>query len=242
MMGEDFNEEQYDDSYAMFCQQAVNNEPKYLNVKEGVFKLAKAELLGLIAGGVSILTLLLSYIIREATIGLATIGLALPMGLVVFVMAIVAMVMTIQGLKTAALDVSEFQNLLTIYIISMVISLIGGFAEDVEDILDIVSSILKIVYTIKLLNLIADILKRVERADTVEKVLGFRKIFITYYVFTIVLPLAMGIGLVIATANGSGVEMGLMKAYIVLLVVELIFAVVVAIRSYTTLNDAAEAM
>lgn len=237
MMGEDFNEEQYDDSYAMFCQQAVNNEPKYLNVKEGVFKLAKAELLGLIAGGVSILTLLLSYIIREATI-----GLALSMGLVVFVTAIVAMVMTIQGLKTAALDVSEFQNLLTIYIISMVISLIGGFAEDIEDILDIVSSILKIVYTIKLLNLIADILKRVERADTVEKVLGFRKIFITYYVFTIVLPLAMGIGLVIATANGSGVEMGLMKAYIVLLVVELIFAVVVAIRSYTTLNDAAEAM
>lgn len=237
MMGEDFNEEQYDDSYAMFCQQAVNNEPKYLNVKEGVFKLAKAELLGLIAGGVSILTLLLSYIISEATI-----GLALSMGLVVFVMAIVAMVMTIQGLKTAALDVSEFQNLLTIYIISMVISLIGGFAEDVEDILDIVSSILKIVYTIKLLNLIADILKRVERADTAEKVLGFRKIFITYYVFTIVLSLAMGIGLVIATANGSGVEMGLMNAYIVLLVVKLIFAVVVAIRSYTTLNDAAEAM
>lgn len=237
MMGEDFNEEQYDDSYAMFCQQAVNNEPKYLNVKEGVFKLAKAELLGLIAGGVSILTLLLSYIISEATI-----GLGLSMGLVVFVMAIVAMVMTIQGLKTAALDVSEFQNLLTIYIISMVISLIGGFAEDVEDILDIVSSILKIVYTIKLLNLIADILKRVERADTAEKVLGFRKIFITYYVFTIVLSLAMGIGLVIATANGSGVEMGLMNAYIVLLVVKLIFAVVVAIRSYTTLNDAAEAM
>ena len=199
-------------------------------VKEGLNSIAIAELLRLIAVGVAapLAAILLKSEERSfILVFLIAIG--------VLAAIIISLVFTIKGLSTASHEREEFQKLLTIYIIALVLNFGSNSVEDslvLSLLIDLAKVIFDMMYILKLLSSVAEVLSLAGQYEESTKVSYFRKLVIVFYILSFVLSSFLVVALIEEN----------LSVYNAVIIILAIISVVIAIGTYKSLRGAADAL
>ncbi len=195
---------------------------QFPNALEGVKKIYKAEIFGLISAVVGVVAALLFLVGAGAgSAGVAAIGGVLMIA--VAVLAIIAFIINIVGLNKAKLDDQNFKTALYITIVGIVASILLGFAKEgsfLSSIGDNVSDICKFLVTWFVCTGIVTLADKLGDAEMSERGLKARKYLMVSWILKIALTI---IGDIFEASQSTGVAV---VAFILVLIAAVIEVVV----------------
>ena len=195
---------------------------QFPNALEGVKKIYKAEIIGLIGAIVGVVAALLFLIgVGAENAGAAVIGGVLMIA--VAVLAIIAFIINIIGLNKAKLDDQNFKTALYITIVGIVASILLGFSKEgsfLSSFGDNLSDICKFLVTWFVCTGIITLADKLGDAEMNERGVKTRKYLLVTWVFKIALTI---IGNIFESSQSTGVAV---VAFILVLIAAVIEVVV----------------